>query len=378
MAKKNISDSESNSWMITDLKIENFKSIKHQELKCKKYNLFLGKPNVGKSNILEAISLLGGYNSEKPDKFFSDYIRYEKVSNLFYDNDRNLELLVKSNLGYVYSSYHLNRIDKYDFLFSKNDVTLLKLKELKEGEYNLAFISNGMKNITSSENGLNNNFFSYYLYLNQEGGYSDFLEMPNHFFGNIKKYRFKDEEHINSKFNQFLKPPYGNNTLLMLEANPHLFDEFASLFEQYGLDLLLDTIENKLDIQKKISRRTYKIPYALTADTLRRYLFHLLAIKTNRQSVILFEEPEAHCYPKYISGIAEAIIEDNHNQYFIATHSPLLLSDFIERCDYKDLAIFITDYVDYKTIYRELTEEEISNILNNEVDIFQNQDAFKV
>lgn len=378
MAKKNISNSESNSWMIKDLKIENFKSIKHQELKCKKYNLFLGKPNVGKSNILEAISLLGGYNSEKADKFFSDYIRYEKISNLFYDNDRSLELLVKSNRGYVYSSYYLNNISQYEFLFSTYDETLSDLKSIKTNDYTILNVFDRIKSDLTSQNNVSPNSFSGYFSASEDGKVFTFLEKPNRFSGNIKKYKFKEDEKINNRFSHFLSPPHGNNTLILLESNPAIFDEFAVLFEQYGLDLLLDTIENKLDIQKKISRRTYKIPYALTADTLRRYLFHLLAIKTNRQSVILFEEPEAHCYPKYISGIAEAIIEDNHNQYFIATHSPLLLSDFIERCDYKDLAIFITDYVDYKTIYRELTEEEISNILNNEVDVFQNLDAFKV
>lgn len=43
--------------MINALTIENFKSIKTLELKPKRINLFVGKPNAGKSNILEALSL---------------------------------------------------------------------------------------------------------------------------------------------------------------------------------------------------------------------------------------------------------------------------------------------------------------------------------
>ncbi|RLF84116.1 hypothetical protein DRN48_06315, partial [Thermococci archaeon] len=49
--------------MIKTLTIKNFKSIKSLKLDCKRVNVFIGKPNVGKSNILEAIGILsfGGY-----------------------------------------------------------------------------------------------------------------------------------------------------------------------------------------------------------------------------------------------------------------------------------------------------------------------------
>ena len=40
------------------IRIQNFKSIKDLELKCKSINLFIGKPNAGKSNILEALGLV--------------------------------------------------------------------------------------------------------------------------------------------------------------------------------------------------------------------------------------------------------------------------------------------------------------------------------
>lgn len=35
------------------VEIKNFKSIKDLRLDCKRVNIFIGKPNVGKSNILE-------------------------------------------------------------------------------------------------------------------------------------------------------------------------------------------------------------------------------------------------------------------------------------------------------------------------------------
>lgn len=44
---------------IKRISIENFKSLRSCEIvDCKRMNLFIGRPNVGKSNIIEAMSLL--------------------------------------------------------------------------------------------------------------------------------------------------------------------------------------------------------------------------------------------------------------------------------------------------------------------------------
>jgi len=44
---------------IKNIEIKNFKSIRHQTIDdCKRINVFIGYPNVGKSNILEGLSLI--------------------------------------------------------------------------------------------------------------------------------------------------------------------------------------------------------------------------------------------------------------------------------------------------------------------------------
>ncbi|RLI82013.1 hypothetical protein DRP04_04880 [Archaeoglobales archaeon] len=40
---------------VREVEIENFKSIKHLKLECRRINVFIGEPNTGKSNIIEAI-----------------------------------------------------------------------------------------------------------------------------------------------------------------------------------------------------------------------------------------------------------------------------------------------------------------------------------
>ena len=52
--------------MITTLNIERFKSIRTLELSCRRVNVFIGEPNTGKSNILEALGLLSWLGWERP------------------------------------------------------------------------------------------------------------------------------------------------------------------------------------------------------------------------------------------------------------------------------------------------------------------------
>ncbi len=80
---------------LTFFEIKNFKFIKDLKVSgLKKINLLIGKPNTGKSNILEALSVFTlPFISEKEN----DLIRYETVSNLFYDNDTSRIIKIRTN-----------------------------------------------------------------------------------------------------------------------------------------------------------------------------------------------------------------------------------------------------------------------------------------
>jgi len=85
--------------LLNRIEIKNFKSIKHLKTDCKRVNVFIGKPNVGKSNILEALSLLGAHYTTDENKFLGEFIRYEEISNLFYDDDLLNIIEVDTNLA---------------------------------------------------------------------------------------------------------------------------------------------------------------------------------------------------------------------------------------------------------------------------------------
>jgi AAA15 family ATPase/GTPase len=84
---------------INRLVIRNFKSIQHMDMPCKRVNVFIGAPNVGKSNILEAIGLLGFGYSQNQEKYLSDLVRYESLGDLFFEKQKNKVISVETNLG---------------------------------------------------------------------------------------------------------------------------------------------------------------------------------------------------------------------------------------------------------------------------------------
>src|SRR3982751_2212061 len=72
---------------ISNIEIKNFKSIRHQKIEgCNRINLFVGPPNVGKSNILEA---LGGFSFIQggPNLHLNSIFRVQRFPELFFDGN---------------------------------------------------------------------------------------------------------------------------------------------------------------------------------------------------------------------------------------------------------------------------------------------------
>jgi hypothetical protein len=73
--------------MAKSLVIRGFKSIKDLALECRRVNVLIGEPNVGKSNILEAVGLFSWGYYARFSYQARDFCRFERISNLFYDED---------------------------------------------------------------------------------------------------------------------------------------------------------------------------------------------------------------------------------------------------------------------------------------------------
>lgn len=77
--------------MISRVSIANYKSIREIDFAARRVNVFIGEPNSGKSNLLEAIGLMSPPALESLLPAF----RIEQVADLFADQDVTRDITVK-------------------------------------------------------------------------------------------------------------------------------------------------------------------------------------------------------------------------------------------------------------------------------------------
>jgi len=319
--------------MIKDLEIKNFKSIKHLKLDCKRINIFIGEPNTGKSNILEVFGLLShcrhGHSSY--GDFDKNFVRFENMTDLFFDGNIN---------------------DKIEIRFDGKIFRVEYQEKQFKGFYN-------QKEVFSYDN-------------TGRGTNSQLSELEPFGF-----YRFGVRVDFPSQDLDFLRPPSGDNLLALLMAHKELKELSTKIFDKYGLKMVLRPQKNNIELQKEIEGVIIAYPYSLVSDTLQRIIFYLVAIETNKNFIVAFEEPEAHAFPYYTKYLAERIaLERSNNQYFIATHNPYLLLSVLEKAHKDEVAIFITYFEDYQTKVKSLSEKDLEEIMGMGIDIFFNIERF--
>ena len=357
---------------LTTLRIQNFKSLKEVELLPRRVNLLIGKPNAGKSNLLEAISLLGGVAYGQG---LADFLRFENVRNLFYDNAVTERLIsVESNLGTAGLSYE------------PSETRLAYLGQL-------AF--EWLRNTNQQDNAQSTNTRELLQMRNVQGALLTQLDAAGKYLSEfkgdvtkepVKKYAFKADKQnkyvaVNS---EFLWPPYGENLMDVLQLHRPLRREVADFFAENGLQLVFRTAENKLEIQKVVDGSSYTYPYLTIADTLQRIIFYLTAIESNTSSILLFEEPEAHTFPLYTALLGQRIVQSRQNQFFIATHSQYLANEVLDtmlrdEAQASEVAVFLAYYEDYQTKIKQLNSEEMEQLLGQQdtrMDMFFNLSRF--
>jgi len=357
------------SRFIKDLEIKNFKSIRHLKLSCGKINILVGSPNVGKSNILEALSLLGAGYSKPDEHLLSAFIRYENLRNLFYDQSTRNQIEVNAKGVGCGRLRYAEDSQQYELVFGHNESVVQELlasrsRDMALDSANATYAdAPGAIVLTALSTGENRTRY----------------QAKGAIVSPVRKYDFRKHEKAAFAGNgySFLNPPGGENLVEIIQSTPELRKEIGTIFSNYGLELVLDIQNNQLEIQKREDGIVIKTPYALVADTLRRYIYYYAAILSNRKGILLLEEPEAHAFPTYIRALTERIIESSQsNQFFIATHSPYLLNTIIQEVKPEDLRIWATTFENHETVVKQLSNDDIDQLSNYGMDIFFNLNWF--
>jgi len=346
---------------IKNIEIKNFKSIRHQTIDdCRRVNVFIGYPNVGKSNILEALSL---FSVDDTNLNFNSFIRIENLTTLFYDGEILKQSEVRINNKHRFVARFENESIKFSQQFERKGTSFEKedTQQIFLDDSNDVWVKKSFQLSGDSKDTLFN-------YKSTSIGRENEL-IP------IKRYNFLKDINSSNKGYSSLSYPNGNNIFNIISTNLVLKKEVAELFKPYNLELLYDTRLQEFTISKKTESGIFSIPYTLIADTLKRVIFYKAAILSNKGKVLLFEEPEAHMFPPYVKKFTSDVIFDDTNQFFIATHSPYVLNEFIEEVA-EDLAVYIVDYNKGETIIKRLNQNELLEVAQYGIDLFFNLETY--
>lgn len=323
-------------YKIKNVTIKNFKSLKSISLTdCRHINVLIGRPNVGKSNILEALALFDvPYMVNSANKSLKNLIRIENTAELFWNGISSSPVEISADDNLITVSRSAN---------NGLSVDISVAKEICKYSFSPTLLLS-----TKKEPSVLPGLLTYFF--------------PKNFVA----------ESTNT---DYLLPPSGGNLMEIVAGLPELRSNLSELFHGYGLKMMFDSGSRQIKAMKENGLDMFLVPFNSLADSLQRLIFYKAAIESNRRKVICFEEPEAHTFPPYISNVIDTVIGDTDNQYFITTHSPYVMNTLLESAG-NELAIFVVDMEDNQSVVKRLSEQEMQNAYDNGMDMFFNLEAY--
>ncbi len=323
--------------MIHKLSIRNFKSIRELDLDCRRVNVFIGEPNAGKTNVLEALGLwCPGVHSE-----LRRVCRAEYISELFFDQNTVDPILVC--LGP--SELRLRKIDGGATLYFPEDhhdpdeATNLDVKDdLQKSSAQIRYQVDGPK-------------VKYFIY-NANAPFDDVA-------------------------NGGLAAPFGSNLASLLANDKTARQIAADYYFDSRYRLTVDVGKRHLSMSRQEDSAVVSFPYSATSETLRRMIFYRLALETSKNSILAFDEPEANSYPPYTKILAESIAKDEQeNQFFLTTHSPYMLTSIIGKTPASELNVFVCRLEGSETKVYPMNEDQRMELMEMDMSAFFNLDRF--
>lgn len=327
----------------------NYKSIASADIETRRVNVFIGEPNSGKSNLLEALALLSsGIAAHLPQ-----ITRAREAADLFFDHDISSPIEIRTNGNSGWSLAFNAQSGNFDFTV---------VDPVKQ-QINKGLIPPNLGISTHPQIPL-----SIHWPQNQESNLR--------YYGYLPSFQRQHKQQGHPPQYGYLQPPFGENLPALLYSNKGFRESISALFRSKGFRLEVRPQESEILMSKEINDILYSYPFEAISQTLQRIVFFKAALETNRDAVLILDEPESNTFPFYTKYLAERISLDSHNQFFLTSHNPYVLTSLIEKTPAEELAVFITRMRNYRTEFLLASSDQLREMLNLSMDVFLNLDRF--
>ncbi len=341
--------------LIKSIKVENFRSFHKLNLEnFSRINVFIGKNNLGKSSLLEAVYL--GINGvdvihlspiwhiikrrgvvqrvlNVPDNAFVDYFK----KHFFHKSHLNSYIKVKMGSKDYCQRFEFEEQPEF---YSLEDFIGSRQLDLDAREKWL------LKKTVWTERQRRFYLVIGILYHNKRP--SILLLSDKNTVGYHRFIYLKGDIPSNSHFKFFLDTCMlcGSSQRmsdLMKKLEPEMAEgiylQLKSLLSSY-FDEKVKSIEPSFS-DFYVNMETGRIPFSMLGDGIRYFTIHFLVLNVEKPSFVFLEEPENYMHPKMLDSLVQAIMDSKH-QIFIVTHSLEFLKKLLwkAKINEQDLKVF--------------------------------------
>lgn len=320
--------------MIHTLSISRFKSARSLSIDCRKVNLFIGAPDTGKTNILDALHLLSRLGWALP---FDHELRVDHAigfETLFFGQFVDQPFLIDLET------------EKGNFRVEGQPAPNRHLR-LRTGDASSSLSFGAICHRREFE------WMRFYSYTGA-----------------------RDWGYTTTRSTDVVEPTHGSNLTYIAKHHSKVHDFLTETLSPLGWRLRFDS--NQLVFRLSDVRPTEVIDYGLdvVSDTLKRLFFYGSVLLTSKDATLVFDEPDVWAFPPYPKMLGEMIAADETNQFFLTTHNPYFLSAVVEKTPTDRLALFVCRRVDGATTAKRLSSDEVARVIEDGASVFFNLDGF--
>jgi hypothetical protein len=329
--------------MIQTLTIERFKSIRSLSIPCRKVNVFIGPPDTGKTNILEALYFLSRLGWGWPLDTSLRLRPEVGFEPLFYRQffDQPFQIAVRLSPPYA----------------GRDEITVSATIEGQDRH---------LKIKTPQE----------------RGGvpFAGALHVPE--LDWIRFYSYTTSEHWQYSTGYpygetLVNPPHGYNLLYIARHNAKVYEFLKDTLSGINWKLRFDQSQKTFRLSEIREDEILDYNLDLLSDSLKRLFFYSAIILTSENATLVLDEPDVFAFPPYPKTLGEMIAGDAPNQFFLTTHNPYFLAGIVEKTSTDKLALFVCSRdSEGGTAVKLLTSEEVGRAIEQGANVFFNLDEF--